>query len=379
MMNTVEQDRLFHSRNNKNWKKWGPYISERQWGTVREDYSPEGNAWGYINHDLARSYAYRWGEEAIAGFCDVDQILCLAPVFWNGKDSILKERLFGLTNQEGNHGEDVKELYFHLDSSPTHSYCRFLYKYPQEEFPYVELVKRNETDRLSPEFELSDTGIFGNNRYFDCYVEYAKDEMNDILMMVTVYNRGPEAATIHMLPHLWFRNFWKHNPRFDKPEIISLSTNSLKTSSDRNGNYFMYHQGGEQLFCENETNNRRMYNTPNDSPFVKDGINNYIIHKESTVNPKKKGTKAAIWLKEKIAPGGSKAFKIRLSKNEIEDPWADFDEIFARRKSDADAYFDAACPKKSISGTQGVASQFGKRLVVDKAILLSGCLQMVVW
>ncbi len=345
MKNSIEQDRLSLSHNNKNWKIWGPYISERPWGTVREDYSPDGNTWNYISHDLARSYAFRWGEEGIAGFCDVDQILCLAPVFWNGKDSILKERLFGLTNQEGNHGEDVKEIYFHLDSSPTHSYCRFLYKYPQEEFPYQELVKQNTTDRLSSEFELTDTSIFRDNRYFDCYVEYAKDEMDEILMKITVYNRGPEPATIHVLPHLWFRNFWRHNPRFSRPEISSLSANSLQTNSARNGNFFLYHQGGEQLFCENETNNRRMYNTPNDSPFVKDGINNYILHKENTVNPKKKGTKAAIWLKEKIQPGASKTFNIRLSKNEVEDPWADFDEIFIQRKSETNAFFEELAPK----------------------------------
>ena len=243
MAGDIEKERLAISANNKNWKKWGPYLSERQWGTVREDYSPEGNAWDYVNHDLARSYAYRWGEEGIAGFCDADQILCLAPAFWNGKDSILKERLFGLTNGEGNHGEDVKELYFHLDSSPTHSYCKFLYKYPQEAFPYVELVKQNRKDRLSPEYELLDTGIFKDNRYFDCYIEYAKDEMNDILMKVTVYNRGPEAATIHVLPHLWFRNFWKHNPRFNKPEIFSVSTNSLQTSSDTQWQFFSLSPG----------------------------------------------------------------------------------------------------------------------------------------
>src|SRR5450432_596563 len=274
MMDNIENERLSQSSNNRNWKKWGPYLSDRQWGTVREDYSLNGNAWNYINHDLARSYAYRWGEEGIGGFCDSDQILCLAPAFWNGKDSILKERLFGLTNGEGNHGEDVKELYFHLDSSPTHSYCKFLYKYPQEAFPYMELVQKNRKDRLSPEYELLDTGIFRDNRYFDCYIEYAKEEMNDILMKVTVYNRGPELATIHVLPHLWFRNFWKHNPRFTRPEISSVSTNCLETHSTRNGNFFLYHQGGEQLFCENETNDRRMYNRPNEFPYVKDGINN---------------------------------------------------------------------------------------------------------
>ncbi|HTB25281.1 MAG TPA: hypothetical protein VK711_07910 [Puia sp.] len=344
-MNNAENVRLSQSSNNRNWKKWGPYLSERQWGTVREDYSPEGNAWNFVNHDLARSYAYRWGEEGIAGFCDSDQILCLAPAFWNGNDSILKERLFGLTNAEGNHGEDVKELYFHLDCSPTHSYCKFLYKYPQEAFPYLELLQKNKRDRLSPEYEILDTDIFKDNRYFDCFIEYTKNEINDILMKITVYNRGPEAATIHVLPQIWFRNFWKHNARFNKPDIISYSTNCLQTSSSRNGSFYLYHQGGEQLFCDNETNNRRMYNRPNDSAFVKDGINNYIVNNENTVNPKKRGTKAAIWLKEKIRPGASKTFKIRLSKTELDDPWSGFDDIFTKRFSETDEYYDKLTPK----------------------------------
>jgi hypothetical protein len=341
-----EKERLFRSNNNKSWKKWGPYLSDRQWGTVREDYSKEGNVWSYINHDLARSYAYRWGEEGIAGFCDSDQVLCLAPAFWNGKDSILKERLFGLTNGEGNHGEDVKELYFHLDSSPTHSYCKFLYKYPQQAFPYLELVEQNKKDRLSPEYELLDTGIFKDNRYFDCYIEYAKEDANDILMKITVYNRGPEPSTIHVLPHLWFRNFWNHNPRFTRPEIFSASTDCLQTSSSRNGTFFLYHQSGEQLFCENETNNERMYSRPNDSPFVKDGINNYIVSNEDTINPKKQGTKAAVWFEEKIKPGASAIFKIRLSKNQIENPWVEFDKIFTARRSETDQYYDELTPKK---------------------------------
>ncbi len=346
MQSNIEKDRLSRSNNNKNWKKWGPYISDRQWGTVREDYSSNGNTWNYVNHDLARSYAYRWGEEAIAGFCDSDQILCLAPAFWNGKDPILKERLFGLTNDEGNHGEDVKELYFHLDSSPTHSYCKFLYKYPQEVFPYLDLVQQNKRDRRSPEYELLDTGIFNDNRYFDCYIEYAKDEWNDILMKVTVYNRGPEVAAIHVLPHLWFRNFWRHNSRFSKPEISAVSPNCLQTTSSRDGNFFLHHQGGEQLFCENETNDQRMYNRPNKFPYVKDGINNYVVDDENTVNPEKRGTRAAIWLTEKIKPGASATFKIRLTKSEMKDPWSGFDEIFSKRLSDTDQYYEELAPKK---------------------------------
>ena len=345
-MGSAENERLSQSSNNRNWKKWGPYISDRQWGTIREDYSPEGNAWNFVNHDLARSYAFRWGEEGIAGFCDVDQILCLAPAFWNGNDSILKERLFGLTNGEGNHGEDVKELYFHLDSSPTHTYCKFLYKYPHEAFPYLELLEKNRKDRKGPEFELLDTDLFRDNRYFDCYIEYAKADVNDVLMKITVYNRGPEPATIHVLPHLWYRNFWKHNARFTKPGITSVSNQCLQTKSSRNGNFFLYHQGGDQLFCENETNNQRMYNRPNESPFVKDGINNYIVNNENSVNPKKQGTKSAIWMKERIQPGASKTFRVRLSKTELEDPWTGFEDIFEKRRADTDEYYDQLAPKK---------------------------------
>ncbi|HMO61822.1 MAG TPA: glucosidase [Ferruginibacter sp.] len=344
-MGSKENERLQNSGNNKNWKKWGPYLSERQWGTVREDYSPEGYAWNYVNHDLARSYAYRWGEEGIAGFCDADQVLCLAPAFWNGKDPILKERLFGLTNGEGNHGEDVKEVYFHIDSSPTHSYCKFLYKYPQEAFPYVDLVKKNRRDRHSPEFELADTGIFKNNRYFDCYIEYAKDEINDILMRITIHNRGANAAEIHVLPHIWFRNFWRHNPRFTRPEIISLSPGCLQASSARNGNFFLYHETGEQLFCENETNNQRMYHRPNDTAYVKDGINNYVVNSEPTVNPQKNGTKAAVWLKANIEGGAEAVFKIRLSKNQLQAPWQDFETTFTKRIADTDSYYKTITPR----------------------------------
>ncbi|WP_276501414.1 MGH1-like glycoside hydrolase domain-containing protein [Terrimonas pollutisoli] len=342
----MEDVRLSQSDNNKNWKRWGPYLSERQWGTVREDYSPEGNAWGFVNHDLARSYAYRWGEEAIAGFCDSDQVLCLAPAFWNGNDTILKERLFGLTNNEGNHGEDVKELYFHLDSSPTHSYCKFLYKYPHKAYPYLELLQQNKKGRHSPEHELLDTGIFNEHRYFDCYIEYAKNDINDILLKITVYNRGPEPAVIHVLPHLWFRNFWNHNGRFSKPKIVSVSTNCLQSTSSRSGNFFFYHQGGEQLFCDNETNNERMYHRPNEAAYVKDGINNYVVNGEDTINPKKEGTKAAIWLKQEIAAGGKAVYKLRLSKTELDAPWVDFDTIVAKRLIETNHYYEKLTPKK---------------------------------
>ena len=212
----AEKERLSSSSENRKWKRWGPYVSDRQWGTVREDYSLDGYSWDAMPHDKARSNAYRWGEDAIAGFCDHQQILCLAPVFWNGRDKILKERLFGLTNGQGNHGEDVKELYYHLASSPTHSYCKFLYKYPVLEYPYDELIQKNQTGKNEAEFELLDTGTWLKGGYFDCYIEYAKEDPHDILLKITVTNRSQTAETIHVLPHLWFRNYWKHNRRFFK-------------------------------------------------------------------------------------------------------------------------------------------------------------------
>ncbi|WP_114778796.1 MGH1-like glycoside hydrolase domain-containing protein [Botryobacter ruber] len=329
----------------KTWKKWGPYVTERQWGTVREDYSVDGDAWNCITHELARSIAYRWGEEGIAGFCDNRQILCLAPGFWNGQDPIIKERLFGLTNEQGNHGEDVKELYFHLDSSPDHTYCKYLYKYPQAAFPYENLTTENwHRNRLTPEYELLDTGIFKENRYFDCYIEYAKADVDDILLKVTVYNRGPEAAPVHVLPHLWYRNYWKHNNWFKRPLISSKGENCIKSDSSRSGVYYLYHEEGEQLFCENETNNQHIYHTPNEYPFVKDGINNYVVKGGHTVNPDKIGTKAAIWQKAEIPAGGHKVFRVRLSKEQLADPWRTFDTVFARRKSETDAYYDKLTP-----------------------------------
>ncbi|KAA5541187.1 MGH1-like glycoside hydrolase domain-containing protein [Adhaeribacter rhizoryzae] len=338
-MGIKEYERLQQSPNNRNWKFWGPYLSERQWGTVREDYSPDGNAWSFITHDMARSNAYRWGEEGIAGFCDEKQILCLAPAFWNGQDSMLKERLFGLTNAQGNHGEDVKELYYHLDSSPTHSYCKYLYKYPQVAFPYDELVERNKRTRLELEYEILDTGIFDDKKYFDIYIEYAKADMNDILMKITVHNRGPEEADIHVLPHLWFRNYWKHNANYTRPNITSYSDNCIKTTSQRIGVFYLYHEKGEQLFCNNETNNQRIYNGQNELPYVKDGINNYVLGGQSTINPAKEGTKSAIWFTEKIAGGKSKVFRIRLKRNRIEDPWGDFDELFLKRQAETMSYY----------------------------------------
>ncbi|MFT2008837.1 MGH1-like glycoside hydrolase domain-containing protein [Pontibacter sp. 13R65] len=342
-----EKNTTLNGENKKSWKKWGPYITERQWGTVREDYSFDGDTWNCITHEKARSIAYRWGEEGIAGFCDDRQIICIAPAFWNGKDPIIKERLFGLTNEQGNHGEDVKELYFHLDSSPNHTYAKYLYKYPQAAFPYDELILRNKQDRTKPEVELLDTDAFKENRYFDCYIEYAKADVDDILLKVTVYNRGPEAATIHVLPHIWFRNYWKHNPWFrsKRPKLSAIADNCIQTYSTRNWEMYFYHEPGEQLFCENETNNQHIYNTLNEFPYVKDGINDYVLKGKHTVNPDKLGTRAAVWYKKELAAGESKTFKVRLSKNQTADPWSDFDTIFSRRSSETDHFYEELTPE----------------------------------
>lgn len=334
-----EEQKLAVSDNYRNWKKWGPYLAERQWGTVREDYSQNGDAWEFINHDRARSNAYRWGEEGIGGFCDSREILCLAPAFWNGKDPILKERLFGLTNNQGNHGEDVKELYFHQVSTPSHSYNKYLYKYPQNEFPYEELIVKNQRSREETEFELLDTDSFTDNAYFDCFIEYAKADVDDILMQVTVVNRGASTATIHVLPHIWFRNFWKHNDRHPRPNMESVAANTIHSKSSRNGSYYFYHHEGEQLFCENETNNERIYNAPNEYDFVKDGINNHIVSDEPTVNPEKFGTKAAIWYQFDLKPGEEKSVKIRLSNVQLENPFSDFDTVIEARKKECETFY----------------------------------------
>tara|TARA_R110001592_G_scaffold2878_4_gene16195 strand:- start:3630 stop:6266 length:2637 start_codon:yes stop_codon:yes gene_type:complete len=335
----AEEERLAVPDNYKNWKKWGPYLAERQWGTVREDYSEHGHAWDFVDHEKARSNAYRWGEEGIGGFCDSREIMCLAPAFWNGKDKILKERLFGLTNNQGNHGEDVKELYFHQVSTPTHSYCKYLYKYPQKKFPYLELVNNNIRSREDMEYELLDSKSFNNNAYFDCYIEYAKADVEDILMKITVVNRGRRRAKLHVLPHLWFRNFWKHNKRFSRPSIKSIGDNCIQSRSIRNGRHYFYHEDGEQLFCENETNNKRIYNVDNEVDYVKDGINDHVVNGKSTVNPEKNGSKSAVWYKFKLKAGEEKSIRIRLSKKKLENPWSDFDAVFDQRIKESEDFY----------------------------------------
>lgn len=335
----AEVERLTESKTYSKWKKWGPYLAERQWGTVREDYSIHGGAWDFVTHENARSNAYRWGEEGIAGFCDSREIMCLAPAFWNGKDPILKERLFGLTNNQGNHGEDVKELYFHLVSSPTHSYCKYLYKYPQTEFPYSDLINNNRRSREEHEYELLDTDKFKHNAYFDCFIEYAKADVEDILMKVTIVNRGAKSSVIHVLPHLWFRNFWKHNKRFNRPGIKSIKEDCVQSRSIRNGRYYLYHEKAKQLFCENETNNLRIYNTPNEDDYVKDGINDHVVNKMPTINPQKKGSKVAIWHKFKLEAGEERSIRVRLSKRPLKDPWTDFENLFDQRIEECEDFF----------------------------------------
>ncbi len=262
------------------WKKWGPYVSDRQWGTVREDYSANGDAWNYITHDAARSKAYRWGEEAIAGICDSQQLLCFGMGFWNGKDPIIKERFFGLTNTEGNHGEDVKELYYYLDSTPTHSYLKMLYKYPQQQFPYRLLIQENaKRNREQPEFEITDTGIFNDSQYFDIFVEYAKAGAEDMLIQITIYNRSSVEAELHVLPHIWFRNTWSWGYDNYKPQLIAGNNGNIVVDHLKLGELVLHIEGDfPLLFCDNETNLQRLYNVANSSPFCKDGINEFVVN-----------------------------------------------------------------------------------------------------
>jgi len=348
-METSEQRRLNDAREkNIPWKKWGPYLSERQWGTVREDYSQDGNAWDYFNHEQARSRAYRWGEDGLAGISDDKQRLCFAIALWNGRDPILKERLFGLTNSEGNHGEDVKEYYFYLDSTPTHSYMKYLYKYPQKEFPYVSLIKTNrERSREEPEYELLDTGVFEGDRYFDVFVEYAKADPEDILIRITVHNRGPEAAELHLLPTLWFRNTWSWDKGVSKPVVRQVSDGTLSASHLELGERTLSCEGDpELLFTENESNANRLWGQPNLSPYVKDAFHEFVVGgKQEAVNPSRKGTKAAARYRLKVPAGGNKVVRLRLSAAPPAEPFAAFEKTFASRITDAHEFYDRITPE----------------------------------
>ena len=312
-----EQHRLNEAREKGiPWKKWGPYLSERQWGTVREDYSQDGNAWDYFSHDQSYSRAYRWGEDGLAGISDDKQQLCFAIALWNGRDPILKERLFGLTNSEGNHGEDVKEYYFYLDSTPTHSYMKYLYKYPQQEFPYRNLVETNRSrSREEFEYELLDTGVFDADRYFDVFVEYAKADPEDILIMISVHNRGPETAEIHLLPTLWFRNTWSWDKCLTKPTIRQVENGTVLASHGALGDRTLDCDGSpDLLFTENESNASRLWGQSNPSPYVKDAFHDYVISgNQEVVNPNQTGTKAAAHYRLEVPAGGSKVVRLRLS------------------------------------------------------------------
>jgi hypothetical protein len=328
----------------QNWLRWGPYLSDRQWGTVREDYSPHGNAWDYLPHDHARSRAYRWGEDGIAGFSDDGCRLCLSLALWNGRDPILKERFFGLTNSEGNHGEDVKELYYYLDATPTHSYLKMLYKYPQREFPYAQLVAENarrKGDSQQSEFELLDTGIFDDDRYWDVFVEFAKAGPDDILMRVTAHNRGPEEATIHLLPQLWFRNTWSWKAGGAKPELSLANRGAIVAKHSELGACNLYADGKpELLFCDNETNGRRLYGKSDAAGQFKDGFDEYVVHgRRDAINPERVGTKAGVLYKLTIPPNGAGQIKLRLSKQSRVKAFSDFDNAFGQRIKEADAFY----------------------------------------
>jgi hypothetical protein len=338
-----ERARLIEDRDKKkNWRKFGPYLTERQWGTVREDYSPYGNAWEYVSHDMARSKAYRWGEEGIGGISDDMQRLNFSVALWNKKDPILKERMFGLTGNEGNHGEDSKEHYYYLDSTPTHSYMKMLYKYPQEAFPYTWLVEENKRrGKLDPEFELIDTGIFNDNRYFDVFIEYAKADENDLLVKITVYNRGPEAADLHVLPTVWYRNTWAWGYDDYKPEMFLDDDGNIKIKHRDLGDFHLTADGKpEALFCENETNTQRLYNFFHEGT-SKDGINDFLIHgKKNAVNSLQHGTKAAFNYDISIPAGKSKSVRLRLSNEFKNQPFKDFNTIFQERHNEADEFFE---------------------------------------
>jgi hypothetical protein len=343
-MNTTAEDRRLVEANTarKPWRKWGPYLSDRQWGTVREDYSADGAAWDYFPHDHARSRAYRWGEDGIAGMSDDQQQLCFSVALWNGRDPILKERFFGLSGSEGNHGEDVKELYYYLDATPTQSYLKMLYKYPQAEFPYARLVEENRRrGKLGEEFELIETGIFDDNRYFDVFVEYAKADAEDILIKVTVHNRGPEAATVHLLPQIWFRNTWSFNPQSTRPTIEQVGPSSLRVRNAALGSYQLYFaDGGKPLFTENDTNVTRLYGQDAKGRRFKDAFHEYLIRSNAdAVNVTPSGTKAAIHYREEIPAGGSKVIRLRLTNAVQSSPFGKFDALFGQRQTEADSFY----------------------------------------
>ena len=370
------------------WRKWGPYVSERSWGSVREDYSPDGHAWEFLPHDWARSKAYRWGEDGIAGICDRYQLLVFSLALWNGRDPILKERMFGLSGNEGVHGEDVKEYWFYLDSTPTHSYMRMLYKYPQREYPYADLIEKNRRDRSGPEHELLDTGIFDDDRYWDIFVEYAKADTEDICIRVEACNRGPAAAELHLLPHLWFRNTWAWNePALKEPqirmapagldEILILADDSQATSlrnlqfSYKLGQRYLYApSGGRPLFTDNESNAERLYNSPSRTPYVKDAFHRHIIHGETCVNPALTGTKACVDYKILVPAQSSHVLRLRLSPRSQMRALEPVDKIVALRKQEADDFYATVHAPKASEDEKRIQRQAFAGMLWSKQIYL---------
>jgi len=394
---TPEEKRLDEShQRTRHWKRWGPYVAERQWGTVREDYSPHGTAWEYFPHDHARSRAYRWGEDGIGGISDRHQRVCFALALWNGRDPILKERLFGLTGNEGNHGEDVKEYYFYLDSTPTHSYMKFLYKYPQAAYPYAQLVEENRRrKRRDPEYELLDTGVFNDNRYFDVFMEYAKAAPEDILIKITAWNRGPEEAQLDLLPTMWFRNIWSFGGKHGHPKLWRIKDYSVgdrpaaavvAAQESRYGTRWLLAEGApEMLFTENETNFQRVFNFPNATPYVKDSFHDFLVHgARGAVNPAQLGTKCAAHYRARIAPGASVTLRLRLTNNDphtdglqapaqigassvnadparhaqAANPFGeDFEKTFDLRREEADQFYSHRFPQERSGDARNVLRQ----------------------
>src|SRR5690606_37413367 len=326
----------------KHWKKWGPYLTERQWGTVREDYSINGSAWGNVTHEDARSKAYRWGEEGIGGISDHKQKLCIAWAFWNGKDPFIKERLFGLTGDEGNHGEDVKELYYYLDSTHSHSYMKMLYKYPQAEFPYEKLRRENaRRGKMDLEYELLDSGIFDEDAYFDIFIEYAKNDVEDIVGKATIHNRGKEAAEIWVMPTLWFRKTWFTRDEPFMPKLTAIDEDKINAFSTKSGNLqFDFSGQPKLLFCDNETNRQKLYHIENQKEYLKDGINDYVVEgDEKCINPNQTGTKAAALYKISIPAGESAEVTFRMHHPMADFPKKSTEEIMADRIKDADDFY----------------------------------------
>jgi hypothetical protein len=368
---TTEEIRLAESRaRKKHWRRWGPYLSERAWGTVREDYSPHGNAWEYLPHDHARSRAYRWNEDGLAGISDRRQMICFAIALWNERDPILKERIFGLAGNEGNHGEDVKEYYFYLDSTPSHSYMKYLYKYPHGEYPYAKLVEENRRrDKRQPEFELFNTGVFDEDRYFDVFVEYAKADVEDILIKITVTNRGPEAANLRVLPTIWFRNTWSWGNRARRPMLHEarpapnpvIELNSSPVNQTQSNTHWLHCDGSpELLFTENETNARRLFGIENLTRFVKDGINDQIVHGvKEAVNPEHVGTKGAAHYKLSLGSGETVVIRMRLGDSDFKgaNAFDAFDKTFALRQREADEFYASVIPQHLSADAQNVMRQ----------------------